>query len=188
MRVMTWVASVAVALGATAASAESTVCRDCLLGVYDDQAMTRTRGTISLFQIKSVYLGVELATGVRIDELSFRATYPAGFTVIDITPYVAGATYDIAGNTAQVRWPSCVSGTRALFRVRVLTTQTVRNGLVQLTQSEGQACGNGATASWILPAGCYVLNPSTSAPPCATDVAPATWTIVKELFRSVDSR
>lgn len=188
MRLILRLAGFAVAGWASiAAAGEPDLCRDCLLGVYDDQAMTRTRGSIQIFQVKSVYLGVQLSPGVQIDELRFTASYPPGFTVIDVSPLVSGATYDVGANSAHVTWSQCVTGTRALFRVRVLTTTTVRDGLVQLRQSEGSACGNGATSSWILPAGCYVLNASSSTPPCATDVAPVTWSIVKELFRSIDS-
>jgi hypothetical protein len=182
MAVVAWAS-----MASVAAAGQADLCRDCLLGVYDDQGMTRNRGSIQIFQVKSVYLGVHLAAGVQIDDLRFTASYPPGFTVIDVTPLVSGATYDVGDNTAHVTWPQCVSGTRALFRVRVLTTTTVRNGLVQLSQTEASACGNGATASWILPAGCYVLNASSSAPPCATEVAPVTWSVVKELFRSIDS-
>jgi hypothetical protein len=189
MRMLSGLVAAAMLLWSSGAQAsESNLCQDCLLGVYDDGAMTRTTGTISVFQIKSVYLGVRLSPGVRIDQLDFEAVYPPGFTVIDVHPYVSGATYDVGGNTAHVAWPTCVSGTRALFRVRVLTTTSVRNGIVQLRNSTGRACGTGAASSWLLPAGCYVLNPSGSAPPCATAVTAATWTIVKELFRDVDSR
>ena len=188
MRLGSWVAVVAFAVATGPAAADPPLCPDCLLGVYDDVALTRTSGSASVFQVKSIYLGVRLGAGVRMDQLDFEATYPSGFTVIDVTAYVDGATYDVGGNTAHVAWPTCVSGTRALFRVRVLTTTSVRNGIVLLKNAVGNACGTSATESWTMPAGCYVLNPAGSTPPCATEVEPATWSIVKGLFRSTDSR
>lgn len=186
MRVGAWLTGLVVAVRAAAASAD--VCQDCVLGVYDDLAMTRRTGTVSIFQVKSVYLGLQLGPGVGIDELTFDATYPAGFTVVDVTAYVSGATYDVGGNSASVRWTQCVSGTRALFRVRVLTTVSVRDGLVQLHQVMARGCTGGTPRSWLLPSTCYVINPTRGTPPCVTEATPATWTIVKELFRTTDSR
>jgi hypothetical protein len=181
-------AALAVVVWTAAAASEPLICQDCHLGVYDDLAMTRSTGTVSIFQIKSVYLGVRLASGVQVDQLDFEATYPAGFTVVDVTPYLSGATYNVGDNRAHVQWPQCVTGVRALFRVRVLTVTSVRNGLVQLRNVVARGCGNGTTASWLMPSGCYVLNPSGPTRPCATGATPVTWTIVKELFRSIDSR
>jgi hypothetical protein len=188
MRVGAWLAGIAVVVWASVASGEAVTCHDCLLGVYDDLAMTRTTGIISIFQVKSVYLGVRLRPDVRIDQLSFDAQYPTGFSVVDVTAYVNGATYDLAGNHADVRWPQCVTGTRALFRVRVMTTSSVRHALLRLTNVEARACSGSTTESWLLPSGCYVMNPRGQTPPCATTSTPATWTVVKELFRDLDSR
>ena len=44
-------------LGTPPAFATPAVCTDCLLGVYDDAAMTQSSGRASSFQIKSEYLG-----------------------------------------------------------------------------------------------------------------------------------
>lgn len=186
MRVGSWWTGVALAVWASTAAGE--VCQNCLLGVFDDQAMTRRTGSVSIFQVKSVYLGMELDADVSIDELTFDATYPTGFTVVDVTAFVSGATYDVGGNSAAVHWPACVSGTRVLFRVRVLTTTSVRNGLVQLHNVVARGCNVGTPESWPLPSTCYVINPSGGTPPCVTSTTPATWTIVKELFRTIDSR
>lgn len=177
-------------LGAAAAVAAPALCADCLLGVYDNLAMTQNSGRASSFQVKSVYLGLHLAPGVKISRLDFNATYPRGFTVVDVQALVPGATYDTVGNRAQVRWSSCVTGTHALFKVRVLTTATPRNALVQLRDGVAAACpdpGAGADG-WLVPTGCYVLNPDGTAPPCTTPTAPSTWTFVKALFKTTDSR
>ena len=173
---------------ATVASAESSVCGNCYLGVYDDLAMTRASGVASSFQVKSLYLGMRLATGVRITDIDFLASYPAGFSVVDVESYVPGATYETVGNIAHVHWPSCVGGTLALFRVRVITTSTPRNSVVQLQGVFAQPCGGAPAESWRIPAGCYVLNPSSSRPPCATQIETSTWSLVKGLFRTLDSR
>lgn len=178
----------AMLLGANAAAAEPAICNGCFLGVYDDLAMTVSSGRASSFQVKSVYLGLHLAPGVRISRLEFDATYPRGFTVVDVQALVPGATYDAVGDHAEVRWNNCVTGTLALFRVKVLTSSTPRNALLQLRTATAAGCPNPATAGWLVPTGCYVLNPGGTAPPCTTPAAPSTWTFVKALFRTIDSR
>ncbi len=173
---------------ATVASAESSICGDCYLGVYDDLAMTRVSGVASSFQVKSLYLGLRLGPGVNITDIDFFASYPAGFEVIDVESYVPGATYETVGHVAHVHWPSCVGGSLALFRVRVITTTMPHNAVVQLQSVLAKPCGGAPVEAWRIPAGCYVLNPGSSRPPCATAVEASTWSLVKGLFRTLDSR
>lgn len=175
-------------IGASAAGAEPAVCTDCFLGVYDDLAMTQTTGRAASFQVKSVYLGLRLAPGVAVPRIEFDAAYPPGFTVVDVQALVPGATYDTVGNHAKVRWSTCVSGTHALFRVKVLTTSTPRNALLVLRNAVAGDCPAPAVPTWLVPTGCYVLNPGGTAPPCTTPVAPSTWSYVKALFKTTSSR
>jgi len=187
---MRWLLALAAAcsLSASVAFSEPAVCSDCFLGVYDDLAMTQSSGRAASFQVKSVYLGLRLAPGVGTSRIDFDATYPPGFTVVDVQALVPGATYDTVGNRAQVRWNSCVTGTHALFRVKVLTTATPRNALLQLRNGVAGACPGPAADGWLVPTGCYMLNPGGTAPPCSTPVAPSTWTFVKALFGTTGSR
>jgi hypothetical protein len=171
------------ALAAGSAVAEVRTCADCYLGVYDDQAMTRSSGQVGFFQVKSVYLGVRLAAEVRISDLEFEATYPGGFTVIDYDSFISGARITPTATGVRVEWPQCVSGTRALFRVRVFSLSSVRNATVQLRNATSASCPGGPANSWRIPAGCYVLNPSGPPTACAVGVEPSSWSTVKELFR-----
>jgi hypothetical protein len=177
-----------VVLFGTPVLAQSPECNDCFLSVYDDLALTRNTGRASAFQVKSVYLGLRLANGIRASQLDFRASYPPGFSVIDVQSLVPGAQYDTAGNVAHVEWPSCVSGQVALFRVKVLTTAVPRNAVLQLHDAKASACSDPSADPWSIPAGCYVLNPDGNAPPCTTPLVAATWAGVKELFRTSISR
>src|SRR5262245_7090834 len=148
----------AVTLCSASVSAQTTTCGGCLLGVYDDVGMTRTSGRASSFQVKSVYLGLRLAPGVSIVDLTFTASYPPGFSVIDVQSLVPGGHYDIVGNTARVHWTPCAAGTHALFRVKVLTPRTPRNALLQLHSVAARTC-DGPASTMEMPAGCYILNP-----------------------------
>lgn len=158
-------------------------CGNCLLGVYDDGQMTRTSGTISPFQVKTVYLGIRLGPGMSISNLKFEAVYPLGFTVLDVFSYITGASYIPNGNGVVVDWPACVSGTKALFRVRVFTFGSVRDAVVMLRNAEVGSCQAPAADRWRIGTGCYVLNPSARPPACSTGLAPSTWTAMKGLFK-----
>jgi len=164
-------------------------CVGCFLGVYDDAAMTRTSGTIYPFQVKSVYLGIQFDDEVTgLEKLSFEALYPTGFTVLDVTPYVAGAEIVTTGSrSVRVEWPRCVQGKRVLFRVRLLTTRSVQNVAVQIRSAALQSCAAAGSRSVGIAAGCYVLNPRGT-PPCTTGVVPATWSSTKGLYKTHGGR
>lgn len=163
--------------------AETRACASCFLGVYDDPEMTRTSGSVAAFQIKSVYLGLTVGDGAALASLDFEARYPTGFTVIDVTSFVTGATYEPHGDGVRVTLPQCVSHSRSLFRVRVLTFGAARDAVVQLSNAVGRSCGGAPEDRWSLPAGCYVANPSAGGSPCATGLEPSSWTAIKGLFK-----
>jgi len=160
-------------------------CAGCFLGVYDDAAMSRISGTISPFQIKSVYLGIQFGDAVTgLEKLSFEATYPPGFTVLEVTPYVAGANIVTTGSrSVRVEWPRCVQGSRLLFRVRLLSTRSVQNAAVQIRGATLQTCTAAGASTVGIPAGCYVLNPRGPSP-CTTGIVPTTWSITKGLYKT----
>jgi hypothetical protein len=184
-----WVA--AALLGSTPARAEpvAETCTSCFLGVYDDTSMSRTTGTISPFEIKSVYLGIQLGEDVTgLETLTFDATYPDGFTVLDVTPYVPGGDINTIGSTSvRVEWPRCIEGSRLLFRVRLLSLRSVQNTAVQLRNAVLQTCSASGSRTVQIPAGCYVLNPR-GASPCATGIQPATWSATKGLYKTGPER
>jgi hypothetical protein len=167
-------------LGASAAA--SPLCGDCLLGVFDDPQLTKTSGTIGLFEVKSVYLGLRQPAGLAVSLLQFEASYPNGFTPIDYMSYIEGAKLTAGANSVRVEWPQCVTGTRALFRIRFLSFGSVHDAVVQLRNAEATACAAPGADRWLLPTGCYVLNPSRSSG-CTTGVEAATWAGMKELFK-----
>lgn len=173
--------AMSVLLAAVTSAAALPVCTDCLLGVYDDSQLTRVSGTAGPFELKSVYVGIRLPDGMRIDTLSFSAAYPIGFSVIDWSSYVPGVTLTPAGSGIRVEWPVCIAGTRLLFRVRVLGIGILRDAILRLQDATASGC-DGAQA-WRVPAGCYILNPSGPPVACGVETAPSTWSLVKELFR-----
>jgi hypothetical protein len=132
-----WVAAALIGPSAARSEPAAETCSSCYLGVYDDAAMTRTSGTISFFEIKSVYLGIHLDESVTgLETLAFEATYPAGFTVLDVTSYVSGADIQTTGsNAVRVEWPNCVQGSRLLFEVQLLSTRSVQNAAVQISNA-----------------------------------------------------
>lgn len=169
-------------LGLPATSSHAlTTCFECRLGVYDDPQLTRASGTAGLFEVKSLYVGIRLPEGIRIRTLSFTADYPEGFSVIDWTSYVSGVRVTPAGNGVRVEWPSCIAGTRLLFRVRVFGMGFFPNAELQLLDATAGDCDGGD--DWRVPADCYLLNPVGSSAACGMAVLPRTWSLVKELFR-----
>jgi hypothetical protein len=158
-------------------------CSDCSIGVYDDVQLTRTTGTMGAFQVKSVYLGMHLPPGISAQTLRFDAIYPAGFTLLDVSSYIADANYVPQGTGVKVDWPHCVSGTRALFRIRVFSFGAVRDAVLQLRNAEIGSCANPLGERWRVFSGCYVLNPSGRPAGCAVAVEPATWSATKALFK-----
>ena len=171
------------AAGATVpATATTFYCPDCHLGVYDDAQMTRNTGTIFPFQVKSIYLGIRMPAGVGITSLSFSASYPDGFLVMDYYSYVDGATIYPGDSGVTVQWSECLRGSQLLFRARLMTFGLVRDAVLQLGDAVGTSCDGLRDDRWLIPAGCYVANP-TGGMGCAVGVRAATWAQMKELFK-----
>ena len=168
-----------------AARAETPTCAGCLLGVYDDRAMTRTSGTCGPFQTKSIYLGIRLGSEVSdYQSMEFRAGYPDGFTLLDWTSFVPNARVQpTSDGGVRVEWADCVRGTRALFQVRFISFASVSDARVQVHDAVLETCAASGAGTWRIPGGCYVLNPSGHGDPCATSVAASTWGAVRQLFR-----
>jgi hypothetical protein len=163
-------------------AAEPQACSDCFLGVYDDLQMTRSSGSIGRFEIKPIYLGIRLPQGVGIRSLSFSATYPDGFTMIDYSSLVNGATFRLDGAGVTLEWPQCVVGSRVLFVLRLFTFASIRDAVLQLRSAEAAGCDSVRADRWLVPAGCYILNP-TGRSGCSVGVEHATWSGMKELFK-----
>ena len=170
------------ASAAAPAAAASRACSQCFLGVYDDAQMTRTTGAIARFEVKSIYMGVHLPDGVGISALTFGATYPDGFIVLDYHSYVEGATLRPGDGRVTVEWPQCIRGSQLLVRVRLFTFGSVRDGVLQLRDASATGCDAVRDDRWLVPAGCYVANPTGRAG-CAVGVQAATWTGMKALFK-----
>lgn len=164
-------------------AAAETLCAACRLGVFDDRALTRDWGTIQPFQIKSVYVGLRLGDGfVGVRDLQFDATYPSGFTFLDVTSFSSGATIEPLGsNRVRVSWTLCVPPSQVLFRVRFLTFRSVRDAAVQIHDARMTPCAGTEPVSIL--GGCYILNPTGQPTPCTTGLEAASWTTWKELFK-----
>jgi hypothetical protein len=160
-----------------------TLCAECRLGVFDDRAMTRVFGTIQPFQIKSVYVGLRAGSEIAsLRDLQFDASYPKGFTFLDVTSFVDGAVIEpLAADRVRVRWTACVPGSGVLFRVRFLSFRSVHDATVQIRDAQMTPCTGGPPVGIL--GGCYVLNPTGKPTPCTTSLGAATWTTMKELFK-----
>jgi hypothetical protein len=183
MRWFAWLFFVALAAGVAApAAAASRACPDCFFGVYDDAQMTRSTGAVARFEVKSIYLGIRLPDGVGITALTFGATYPDGFIVLDYYSYVDGAVFRPGDASVTVEWPRCIRGSQLLVRLQLFTLGTVRDAVLQLRDAAGAGCDGVTGDRWLLPAGCYVANPTGQAG-CAVGVRAATWAGMKALFK-----
>jgi hypothetical protein len=127
-------------------------------------------------------LGIHLPAGVGIASLTFGATYPDGFLVIDYDSYVDGAALRPGDASVTVEWPQCIRGSQLLVRLRLFTFGSVRDAVLQLRDAVGAGCDAARDDRWLMPAGCYVANPTGRAG-CAVGVQAATWAGMKALFK-----
>jgi hypothetical protein len=119
------------------AAAQVENCPDCLLGIFDDINLTLNHGSITQGVVKELFIGVILAapeTGVTGIELSVTGMTPADNILItgvegltDPLPNVILGSLPAPADTVSgtgglnVAWSSCISGSRALVKVSVVS-------------------------------------------------------------------
>lgn len=162
-------------------------CFDCVLGIWDDPALTSNRGTINVRELKEVYVGMKLAnsvedlsgvefsiSGVDKDGLLLVGAVPLGpralvFGTIPAPQDTSINSEGVGGITAG--WSRCLPGNQALFKLVLYATQPLSDRILQVKRSYPTT-----NFSWRTPilvhcdpplysisrvtGGCYVLNPS----------------------------
>ena len=127
-------------------------CFDCLIGIYDDPALTQSKGTITVGVPKEIYVGAHLAsgeTGLAGIELSIAGLNKGGLLVIGTEPLgpralVWGNTIAAPADTSatstgdggvSAAWSQVRQSGDALLKVTILATQAVEDHLLLVTRS-----------------------------------------------------
>lgn len=127
-------------------------CFDCLIGIYDDPALTQAKGTIAVGVTKDVYVGVQLTggeNGLTGIELSIAGLNKDGLLVVGTEPL--GPRALVWGNTIAAPADTTVTSTGdggitaawslprnsgdALLKVTLLATQAIEDHLLVVKRS-----------------------------------------------------
>jgi hypothetical protein len=181
-------------------------CFQCVLGIWDDLALTSNIGQIAPGQPKDVYIGIKFAEGLdRLTGISFSVALPSGVQIIGVWPLVGEInwtcdTIDAPADTSQdshmiggctAAWASCRVGDQALLRVTLLATADITNGLLRVKRRYPPYPPDVRTPALTqcdypqftiarLTGGYYILNWNGDP---SVQVDGASWSIVKELYR-----
>jgi len=128
LRILTYSAGVAVLVtlvwipASSPALAQQLDCSNCILGVYDDPAMSATAGRIDRYVPKTLYLGLRLEPGrIEVASILFDILFPTGFTVLGAESYIPEANVvQVSASGVQVTWPGCIAGSQLLFRIEII--------------------------------------------------------------------
>lgn len=168
-------------------------CYDCVLGIWDDPAMTSDHGTIEPLVPKELYVGLELAddiddvsgvefsiAGLDQDGLFLLGAIPLGprALVFGTVPAPRDTTEDsteIGG--ASAAWSECRPNGEALLKLVVFALEEISDRVLVVKRSYPPT-----NPSWHTPllvrcdpplysvarvsGGCYVLNPTGAPAPC----------------------
>jgi len=181
----------ALALPAMAAAQD---CLDCVLGIWDDPALTTNRGEIVPFEPKDLYVGMKLAGGISDFagvEFSVFGLDRDGLLLLGATPLGPKAlvwgtvpapedttetSEGVGGVTAA--WSTCLEGSVAIMKLVVYATADLSDHVLQVKRSYPTS-----NSSWRVPilvrcdppyysiarvtGACYVLNASSPTGDCA---------------------
>ena len=202
-------------LALTAPAAAQVDCPGCVLGIWDHQDILSANrfGTMSIGVLKSVYVGVCLApgeTGISGAEFSVQGLdglFIAGFGAVTPATLLLGSVAAPANETGtggvNIGWANCLSGSRALVKIDLLTFSPVVNRVLRVThkyppsnanynlQPVVTRCDDPQFTAVRVTGGCYILNgdgfPAPSCYPfgsaCTVGLSRSTWTQVKALYR-----
>lgn len=127
-------------------------CFDCLIGIYDDPALTQSKGTITVGVSKEIYVGARLAageTGLAAIEMSIAGLNKDGLLVVGTEPLgpralVWGNTIAAPADTSDAStgdggvtaaWSLPRRSGDALLKVTILATQPVQDHLLLVKRS-----------------------------------------------------
>ena len=175
-------------------------CSQCVLGIWDDPALSSNLGEIVAGQPKDIYVGIKFAEGFNETVgISFSVVGLRSFLVLGAEPIVPTASFcdDIRApaDTSQIggcsfAWHDCLVGNQALLRVTLLTSSNITNGLLQVKRKypappDERApifyqCNDPLYTPTRVKGGYYILNWDGD-PTVQVDGAP--WSMVKQLYR-----
>jgi len=180
-------------------------CFECVLGIWDDPALSSNLGEIVAGQPKDIYVGIKFAGGVRgVSGISLTIAGLRAFLVTSVAPIVSlpafvcdyiGAPADTSMSSSATGgcsfyWPGCLVGDQALLRVTLLASSNVTNALLQVKRQYPPAypdvrtpfvhqCGPEYTPTRVK-GGYYILNWNGDPTVRAGE---ATWSLVKHVYR-----
>jgi len=180
-------------------------CSQCVLGIWDDPALSRNVGEIVAGQPKDVYVGIKFAGGFSgTSGISFSIAGMDAFLVAGVETIVPTASAcDYLGAPADTSidshavggcnfyWPVCLVGDQALLRVTLITFDPVVNALLQVkrrypawppdtTAPAFDQCDGPLYTRTRVKGGYYILNWNGDP---SVRVDGASWSTVKTLFR-----
>ena len=179
-------------------------CSECVLGIWDDPALTRNHGEIIVGQPKDIYVGIKFAEGfnevigIALSVAGLRAFLVLGVTAIVPTMTncdnlsapadTSAASYGIGGCT--FGWYDCLAGDQALLRVSILSFSSVTNGLLQVKRHYPPLpdartpvffqCNDPLYTPTRVKGGLYILNWDGDP---TVGVDDAAWSRLKQLYR-----
>ena len=148
MRFACMLLAAAVVVPAIAAAQD---CLDCVLGIWDDPALTTNRGEIVPFEPKDVYVGLKLAdgipdfagvefsvTGLDQDGLLLLGATPLGpkalvFGTVPAPEDTTETSEGVGGVSAA--WSTCLEGSVAIMKLVVYATADLTDHVLQVKRS-----------------------------------------------------
>ncbi len=130
-------------------------CFQCVLGIWDDPALTRNIGEIVAGQPKDIYVGIKFAEGYHdIDGIELSVAGLQSFLVMEWEPIIPPpvimieniqapadtSTSSTSTGGINVFWHDCLVGDQALLRVRILASGDVTNGVLQVKRHYPPRC------------------------------------------------
>ena len=190
MRVACVLLAAALALPATVSAQD---CYDCVLGIWDDPALTTNRGSIVPYEPKTVYVGMKLSQDMRdfagvefsVAGLEREGLYLLGATPLGPRALVFGTvpapedttalSEGVGGVTAA--WSTCLEGNVALIKLVLYTVEELEDQVLLVKRSYPTTNSEWHTPVLVrcdppqysiarVSGGCYLLNPSGAASDC----------------------
>jgi hypothetical protein len=168
-------------------------CYDCVLGIWDDPALTRDRGTAAPLEPKELYVGLKLDDGiddVSGVEFSIAGLDQGGLLLLGATPLgpralvfgTAPAPQDTTAESTGIgglaaAWTDCRYNGEALFKLVVFALEEVADRVLVVKRAYPTTnpswrtpvllrCDRPFYSAARVTGGCYVLNPSGAPVPC----------------------
>jgi hypothetical protein len=181
-------------------------CFECVLGIWDDPALSSNLGRIVVGQPKDVYVGIKFAegfnetcgisfsvAGIR-SELLVVGVEPIAPTIDLLQPIAAPADTSMGSHGvggADWAWSQCLVGNQPLLRVTLLAFSDVTNVLLQVKRRYPPfppdartpvfaQCDNPQFTVTRVTGGYYILNWNGDP---SVRVDGASWSMVKHLYR-----